>query len=62
MSILYRITRSIADVYTPAVAMAFLRSANPQLDDTSPPALLRDGDSELVQKPLLATTRAFLEG
>ena len=62
VSILYRLTRSVADVYTPAVAMAFLRSANPQLDDTSPLAVLRDGDPDLVQKPLLAAARAFLEG
>jgi len=46
----------------PAVATAFLRSANPQLDDTSPLLLLRAGDPDEVQKPLLAATRAFLEG
>jgi hypothetical protein len=62
LTILYRITRAIADVYSPAVATAFLRSANPQLDDTSPLMLLRDGDPDEVQKPLLAATRAFLEG
>jgi hypothetical protein len=61
VSILYRLTRSIADIYSPAVAMAFLRSANPQLDDTSPLAMLRDGDPDVVQKPLLAAARAFLE-
>jgi hypothetical protein len=62
LTILYRLTRSIAQVYSPAVAMAFLRSANPQLDDSSPLLLLRDGDPDLVQKPLLAAARAFLEG
>lgn len=62
LTILYRLTRSIAGVYTPAVAMAFLRSANPQLDDSSPLVLLRDGDPDVVQKPLLAAARAFLEG
>jgi hypothetical protein len=60
--ILYRISRAIAEVYSPAVATAFLRSANPQLDDTSPLMLLRDGDPDEVQKPLLAAARAFLEG
>lgn len=60
--ILYRVTRSIADVYTPAVATAFLRSANPQLEDTSPLMLLRDGDPDDVQKAVLAAARAFLEG
>ncbi len=62
LTILYRLTRCIADVYTPAVATALLRSANPQLDDTSPLMLLRDGDPEEVQRPLLAAARAFLEG
>lgn len=60
--ILYRVTRSISDVYTPAVATAFLRSANPQLEDTSPLMLLRDGDPDDVQKAVLAAARAFLEG
>jgi hypothetical protein len=62
LAILYRLTRSVADVYTPAVATAFLRSANPQLEDTSPLVLLREGDPDEVQKPLLAAARAFLEG
>lgn len=62
LAILYRLTRSIAAVYTPAVATAFLRSANPQLDDVSPLMLLRDGDPDEVQRPLLAAARAFLEG
>lgn len=62
VSILYRLTRSIAEVYSPAVAMAFLRSTNPQLDDTSPLVLLREGDPDVVQKPLLAAARAFLQG
>ena len=62
LNILYRVTRAIADVYTPAVAMAFLRSANPQLDDESPLLLLREGDPDQVQRPLLAAARAFVEG
>ena len=62
LAILYRLTRSVAEVYTPAVAAAFLRSANPQLEDSSPLMLLRDGDPNEVQKPLFAAARAFLEG
>jgi hypothetical protein len=62
LAILYRLTRVVADVYSPNVATAFLRSANPQLDDNSPLLVLRDGDPDEVQKPLLAATRAFLEG
>jgi hypothetical protein len=62
LAILYRLTRVVADVYSPAVATAFLRSANPELDDNSPLLVLREGDPDDVQKPLLAATRAFLEG
>lgn len=62
LTILFRLTRSIAQVYSPAVAMAFLRAANPQLDDNAPLLVLRDGDPDHVQKPLLAAARAFLEG
>jgi hypothetical protein len=62
LAILYRLTRVIADVYSPDVAMAFLRSSNPQLDDDSPLMVLREGDPEETQKPLLAAVRAFLEG
>lgn len=62
LTLLYRMSRAITDVYSPAVATAFLRSANPQLDDTSPLMVLRSGDPDEVQKPLLAAARAFLEG
>ena len=62
LAILYRLTRVVADVYSPAVATAFLRSSNPQLDDNSPLMILRQGDPDDVQKALLAATRAFLEG
>lgn len=62
LAVLYRLARAISDVYRPSVATAFLRSANPQLDDTSPLLLLREGDPDVVQRPLLAAARAFLEG
>jgi hypothetical protein len=62
LAILYRLVRSIADVYSASVATAFLRAANPQLDDTSPLMMLRDGEPDDVQRPLLAAARAFLEG
>jgi hypothetical protein len=62
LAILYRLVRAISDVYSPSVATAFLRSANPQLDDTAPLMLLREGDPDDVQRPLLAAARALLEG
>ena len=62
LAILYRLTRAVAAVYSPAVATAFLRSSNPQLDDNSPLMILRQGEPDDVQRALLAATRAFLEG
>ena len=62
LALLFRVTKAVADVYTPAVAAAFLRSANPQLDDESPLLVLREGDPEIAGKHLLAAARAFLEG
>jgi hypothetical protein len=45
-----------------SVAAAFLRSANPQLDDEAPLVLLANEPVDTVQRPLVAATRAFLEG
>lgn len=63
LALLFRVTRAIAGVYEQgAVAAAFLRSANPQLDDEAPLILLADNDPDVVQRDLLAAVRAFLEG
>lgn len=63
LRVLYRVTRVISEMYSPAVAMAFLRSANPHLpEEISPLRLLREGDPEHVEAPLLDAVRAFLEG
>lgn len=62
LRILYRIVHAIESVYGAATASAFLRSSNPQLDDSSPILLLRNGQPDEVEPPLLAATRAFLEG
>lgn len=63
LALLYRITRAVTGVYPGgAVAAGFLRSANPQLDDQAPLVLLAQGNPDVVQRPLLAAARAFLEG
>jgi hypothetical protein len=63
LRLLYRIVLAISGVYgTGSVAAGFLRSANPQLDDEAPLVLLASGDPDVVQYPVLAATRAFLEG
>ncbi len=63
LQLLFRIVYAITLVYGRAsVAAAFLRSANPQLDDESPLVLLATEPVDSVQRRLLAATRAFLEG
>lgn len=63
LQLLFRIAYAIALVYGRAsVATSFLRSANPQLDDEAPLVLLSSQPVDVVQRRLLAATRAFLEG
>lgn len=63
LQLLFRIVYAITLVYGRAsVATSFLRSANPQLDDQAPLVLLAREPVEAIQRPLLAATRAFLEG
>lgn len=63
LRLLYRMVRAIDGVYGGgSVAAGFLRSANPQLDDVAPLVLLSGGDPDVTQAPLLAATRALLEG
>lgn len=63
LQLLFRIVYAITLVYGRAsVATSFLRSANPQLDDEAPLVLLAGEPVDVVQRRLLAATRAFLEG
>lgn len=66
LRVLFRVTHEITAVYGAATAAAFLRSANPQLDDNAPLLVLRtDGDDDTVRESLrqvIAAARAFLEG
>lgn len=43
-------------------ASAFLRSANPQLDDQAPLVVLADGDPAEAGPRVVAAARALLEG
>lgn len=63
LQLLFRIAYAITLVYgTGSVTTSFLRSANPQLDDEAPLVVLARSDPDESQRPLLAATRAFLEG
>lgn len=63
LGLLFQITQAIHLAYgSPDVAAAFLRSANPQLDDESPLVVLAQSKVEVAQPRLLAATKAFLDG
>ena len=62
LRILFRVAYAITGVYGGRTASAFIRSANPQLDNESPLVLLRADDPASVEGKLLSATRAFVEG
>jgi hypothetical protein len=62
LAVLFRVVRAIESVYTPAVAAAFLRSSNPQLDDEAPLVVLATHPVDEAEQAVLAAARAFLEG
>jgi hypothetical protein len=61
-SVLYRVVRALETIYSPAVAAAFLRSSNPQLDDEAPLVVLAGQPVDLAERSVLAAVKAFLEG
>ncbi|MDT5343458.1 MAG: hypothetical protein QOE52_2642, partial [Mycobacterium sp.] len=56
------LVRAIESIYSPAVAAAFLRSSNPQLDDEAPLVVLATQPVDEAEQAMLAAARAFLEG
>ena len=61
LSLLAQIVRAIEIAYSADTAVAFLRSANPDLDDQPPLLVLADGDPLRVGTSLLRAVRSFLE-
>ena len=61
LTLLAQIVRAIEIAYSAETAAAFLRSANPDLDDQPPLLVLADGDPLGVGRPLLRAVRSFLE-
>jgi hypothetical protein len=57
-----RFALPIANADSPAIAQAWFRGLNPQLDDRAPARLLRDGDLDEVGPAIVAAERAFLIG
>lgn len=58
----YQVAWLIAHHDSPAVARAWFKGLNPQLDDRSAATLLRDGDLEEVGPEILAAARLFVSG
>ncbi len=63
---LFRVVHEISAVFGPATAATFMRSSNPQLDDSAPLLVLRSGEDEQealeAQRKVISAARAFLEG
>jgi hypothetical protein len=62
LAVLFRAVRAIESIYSPAVAAAFLRSSNPQLDDDAPLVVLATQPVGKAEQAVLLAARAFLEG
>lgn len=62
LRILFRVVLEVSEAYGSRVASAFLRSANPQLDDQAPLVVLADGDPAEAGPRVVAAARALLEG
>jgi hypothetical protein len=62
LAVLFRAVRAIESIYSPAVAAAFLRSSNPQLDDEAPSVVLATQPVGKAEQAVLLAARAFLEG
>jgi hypothetical protein len=62
LAVLYRVVRALETIYSPAVAAAFLRSSNPQLDEEAPLVVLAGQPVDLAERSVLAAAKAFLEG
>jgi hypothetical protein len=61
LQLLYRVTAAIEKVYSPAVAAAFLRGSNPNLDDRAPMVLIADGPTPEAEAQVVAAAEALLE-
>lgn len=61
LTTLAQAVRAIEIVYSADTAAAFLRSANPDLDDQPPLLVLADGDPLRASTRVLRAVRSFLE-
>lgn len=59
--LLTQVTRAISRAYSSDTAAAFLRSANPDLEDRSPLLVIADDEPLLAQTDVMRAVRAFLE-
>jgi hypothetical protein len=52
----------LAEGESPEIAQAWFQGLNPQLEDSSPARLLREGELDEVGPAVIASARAFLIG
>jgi len=61
LQILYQVTTAIEAVYSSAVAAAFLRGSDPQLDDRAPMLVIAQGDPVAIQAEVMGAVEALLQ-
>lgn len=60
LQVLFRITAAVAELFTPAVATAFLRGSNPVLDGRSPLVVLANEAPTTAEPKLVAAAESLL--
>jgi hypothetical protein len=60
LQVLFRIVTAVVDMFSPAVAAAFLRGSNPALGDRAPLIVLADEPPVQAEPRLLAAVEALL--
>src|SRR5688572_9306554 len=60
LQVLFRTVAAVAEVFTPAVAAAFLRGSNPDLDNRSPVVVLANESPEAAEPKLVAAAESLL--
>jgi hypothetical protein len=60
LQVLFRIVTAVAEVFTPAVATAFLRGSNPVLDGRSPLVVLANESPSSAEPKLVAAAESLL--
>lgn len=60
LQVLFRVVTAVAELFTPAVAAAFMRGSNPVLDGKSPLVVLANEPPATAERKLVAAAESLL--